>query len=156
MKSEISAKLKLCKQQLDALGPSRETRDLQYKFLLDLATEFQTVTSLALKAHYGGNDLFDASPTLKLATAIVSRNATFSDDVWQRGHAMAFHKVKETDNSFQPANNLFQPANNLVQPANNSFQPATSMSTFSSPSPFSTKSAFTFGNTAPRPRPLLR
>ena len=65
---------------------------MQYKYLLEIATQYQTITSLALKAHYGGNDLFDISPTLKLATAVVSRNATFSDDVWQRGHAMAFVK----------------------------------------------------------------
>ena len=104
MKAEISTKLKLCKHQLDALGPSRATRDLQYKFLLELATQYQNITSLALKAHYGGNDVFDTSPKLKLATAIVSRNAIFSDDVWQRRHAMAFHKnknneAKESDSS---------------------------------------------------------
>ena len=95
MKAEISAKLKFCKHQLDALGPSRATRDLQYKYLLELATQYQTITSLALRAHYGGNDVFDTSPTLKLATAIVSRNAMFSDDMQQRGHSMAFLENKE-------------------------------------------------------------
>ena len=106
MKAEISSKLKLCKHQLDTLGPSRGTRDQQYKFLLELATRYQTITSLALKAHYGGDDVFESTPTLKLATAIVSRNAIFSDDVWQRGHAMAFHKekdVKENEPSSSPA-----------------------------------------------------
>ena len=98
---------------------------MQYKFLLDLATQYQTVTSLALKAHYEGSDLFDASPRLKLATAIVSRNATFSDDVWQRGHTMAFHKEKDAKENSQP-------------------------STFSSPSPFGNKIQPTFGNTAPK------
>ena len=95
MKAEINSKLKLCKHQLDTLGPSRGTRDQQYKFLLELATRYQTITSLALKAHYGGDDVFESTPTLKLATAVVSRNAIFSDDVWQRGHAMAFHKEKD-------------------------------------------------------------
>lgn len=95
MKAEISLKLKLCQHQLDALGPSRATRDQQYKFLLELATKYQTITSLALKAHYGGDDVFDSTPTLRLATAIVSRNTTFSDDVWQKGHTMAFHKEKD-------------------------------------------------------------
>ena len=106
MKAEISSKLKLCKHQLDALGPSRGTRDQQYKFLLELATRYQTITSLALKAHYGGDDVFDSTPTLKLATAIVSRNDIFSDDMWQRGHAMAFYKeidVKENKPSPSPA-----------------------------------------------------
>lgn len=102
MKTEISAKLKLCKHQLAVLGPSRATRDQQYKFLLELATQYQTITSFALKAHYGADDIFDDTPTLKLATAIVSRNATFSDDVWQRGHAMAFDKEKDTKESIPP------------------------------------------------------
>lgn len=123
MKAEISAKLKFCKHQLDALGPSRATRDLQYKFLLELATQYQNITSLALKAHYGGNDVFDTSPKLKLATAIVSRNAKFSDDVWHRGHAMAFYK------------------NNEAKESNSSSTP----STFGSSSPFAANVPPTFG-----------
>ena len=104
MKAEISSKLKLCKHQLDALGPSRGTRDQQYKFLLELATRYQTITSLALKAHYGGDEIFEITPTLKLATAIVSRNTLFSDDVWQRGHAMTFQKKKDAkENSQSPS-----------------------------------------------------
>ena len=106
MKLEINAKLKFCKHQLDALGPSRASRDQQFKFLLELATKYQTITSLALKAHYGGDELFDSTPTLRLATAIVGRNATFSDDVWQRGHMRAFQKeddAKETNPSPSPA-----------------------------------------------------
>ena len=106
MKAEISSKLKLCKHQLDSLGPSRGTRDQQYKFLLELATRYQTITSLALKAHYGGDDVFESTPSLKLATAIVSRNTSFSNDMWHRGHAMAFHKekdLKENNPSPSPA-----------------------------------------------------
>ena len=122
MKAEISAKLRSCKEQLDALGPSRVTRDQQFKFLLELATQYQGITSLALKAHYGGNDVFDSSPTLKLATAIVSRNALFSDDVWQRGHAMAFDKNNEAK-----ASGLFQ-----------------STVTFGGSSPFAAKGPFNF------------
>ena len=106
MKAEINSKLKLCKHQLNALGPSRGTRDQQYKFLLELATRYQTITSLALKAHYGGDDVFENTPSLKLASAIVSRNTSFSNDMWHRGHAMAFHKekdLKENNPSPSPA-----------------------------------------------------
>lgn len=128
MKAEISAKLRFCKLQLDALGPSRATRDQQYKFLLELATKYQSITSLALKAHYGGDDVFDSNPTLRLATAIVSRNTTFSDDVWQRGHTMAFHKVKDGKEN----------------------NPSPSPASFSSPSPFAGQSLTTFSNTIPK------
>ena len=122
VKAEISAKLRSCEEELDALGPSRATRDQQFKFLLELATQYQGITSLAVKAHYG-DDVFDSSPTLKLATAIVSRNTLFSDDVWQRGHTMAFEGNNEAK-----ANGLFS-----------------STVPFSSPSPFAPKGPFSFG-----------
>lgn len=117
----MSSKLKLCKDRLDALGPSRATRDEQYKFLLELSIQYQNITTLALKAHYGGDDVFDTTPSLKLATAIVSRNTTFSDDLWQRGHAIAFHKDKDAKESIW---------------------------SFSSPSPFAGEAPVTFGNAA--------
>lgn len=74
------------------MGPSRDRKEAQYKFILDLATRFQEITALALKAQYGSNDIFDNHDSLKLATAIVKRNVIFSDDVWKRGHTMNFSK----------------------------------------------------------------
>ena len=128
MKAEISTKLKLCKHQLDALGPSRATRDQQYKYLLELATQYQNITSLALKAHYGGDDIFETMPTLKLATAVVSRNNMFSDDVWQKGHAMAFHKDKDAKEN----------------------NPSPSPAQFGGPFSFASQVPITFGNATPK------
>ena len=73
-----------------ALGPSRETKDQQYKYLLELATRFQRVTTLALQAHYGSDSIFRSNPGLKLATAVVRRNESFSKDVLAKGHTMNF------------------------------------------------------------------
>jgi len=77
------------------LGPSRATREQQFQYLLELANRFQTITSLALKAHYSGDDVFDTYPSLRLATAVVRRNASFSDDLEKRGHAMIFEKEQD-------------------------------------------------------------
>ena len=55
-----------------------------------MATRFQDLTSLALKAQYGGEGIFDESPSLKLATAVVNRNVIFSDDVDHLGHTREF------------------------------------------------------------------
>ena len=61
-----------------------------------MATRFQTVAAFALEADYGDDDLFEARPSLKIATAVVNRNAAFSDDMSQRGHTRAFkEKVEE-------------------------------------------------------------
>ena len=84
-----------CKRQLQSLGPCRETRDQQHEYLLNLATRFQTVTLHALAARYGADSLFDRTPGLRLATAVVSRNETFADDIWKKGHTMTFSQGSE-------------------------------------------------------------
>lgn len=84
--------LKESERRLKALGPSRETQEQQHKYLLRLATQFQTTTTQALEANYGSDDAFDLKPSLKLATAVVSRNESFSNDVWQRGRTMEFSR----------------------------------------------------------------
>ena len=72
----------------------------QYRYLLDMATRFQSLTSLALKAQYGGDDVFDESPSLKLATAVVHRNAVFSEDIERLGHTKEFApETKESSSS---------------------------------------------------------
>jgi hypothetical protein len=90
VKADINRRLKDCKRQLNELGPSREGRDHQHRYLLDMAMCYQSLTSLALKAQYGGADIFDGSPSLKLATVVVNRNVVFSDDVERYGHTKEF------------------------------------------------------------------
>ena len=84
-----------CKKQLQSLGPCRETRDQKHEYLLNLATRFQTLTLHALAARYGADSLFDRIPGLRLATAVVSRNETFADDIWKKGHTMTFSQGSE-------------------------------------------------------------
>ena len=90
MRANTSKRLKSCCQALAALGPNGDTKDQQYKYLLELATRFQAITSHALRAYYGGDDVFDGSPSLKLATAIVHCSISFSNDVWENGPTMKF------------------------------------------------------------------
>lgn len=81
------------------MGPSRETKEQQHRYLLGLAARFQEVTSLALRAHYGSDGVFDRFPNLKLATMIVSRNELFSRDVSIRGHAIRFGRQTDAGDS---------------------------------------------------------
>lgn len=76
------------------LGPSRETKDQQYQFLLDLAVKFQNMSYLALKAQYGGDNVFEENPQLKIATEIIKRNDAFSDDMACLGHTLDFEDAK--------------------------------------------------------------
>ena len=60
---------------------------------MKIATEFQDITSCALKAHYGEHDILDSNfwgLGLKLATTVVTRNDLFSSDVALRGHTLKF------------------------------------------------------------------
>lgn len=91
MRAEVVENLKTYEKRLKALGPCRETKDQQQKYLLNLATQFQVITTQALDANYGYYDVFDSRPSLRIATAIFNRHDTFSEDVWQKGLTMEFN-----------------------------------------------------------------
>lgn len=78
------------------MGQSRETREQQQKFVLELATRFQTITSLAIGASYGGDKIFEGSEDLKLATAIIRRNEQFATDLCRWGHTINFDVVRKS------------------------------------------------------------
>jgi len=78
-----------CRDELEALGPSRETKEQQHKYLLDLSTRYKEITDQALKSHYS-DDVFDQSQNLRLATVFVRRNETFTRDVRDIGHTYDF------------------------------------------------------------------
>ena len=104
---------------MEALGSSRETREQQQKFLLELATRFQTITSLAIGANYGSDKIFEGSFDLRLATAIVNRNEQFAIDVSRWGHTIHFDGFEEPSS---PAPELVCPreASVLVDPVSES------------------------------------
>ncbi|KAH6675980.1 hypothetical protein B0J14DRAFT_478419 [Halenospora varia] len=62
----------------------------QSKYLIDVATRFQEVASLALDAKYWGNDIFNQHSNLKLATLMVNRSEAFSKMVEEMGHTYQF------------------------------------------------------------------
>ncbi|KAL8791488.1 MAG: hypothetical protein Q9213_000105 [Squamulea squamosa] len=92
VRADVIRNLKASEKKLKALGPCRETKDQQQKYLLDLATQFQVITTQALEANYGYDDIFDSKPALRIATAVVNRHDVFSDDVWHKGLTMEFKR----------------------------------------------------------------
>ncbi|KAL9619537.1 MAG: hypothetical protein Q9204_008290, partial [Flavoplaca sp. TL-2023a] len=125
VRAEVVENLKAYETRLKALGPCRETKDQQQKYLLDLATRFQVITTQALEANYGYDDIFDSRPSLRIATAIVNRYDTFSEDVWQKGLTMAF-KSKATKKRSADAMDTVTPNVNIQKSAlPNSIPPTT-------------------------------
>ncbi|KAL8885217.1 MAG: hypothetical protein Q9192_006680 [Flavoplaca navasiana] len=87
---DVNQQLQLKEKALNAMGPSRESKEKQQKYLLHIADRYQTMTIQALEAHYGSDDAFDSIASLKLATVVVDRNESFSHDMWRNGHTMEF------------------------------------------------------------------
>lgn len=90
VRSEIDKKLTESQRELISLGPNRETKEQQHRYLLGLATEFQKITDAALAAYYGHYDVFEDKPSLKLATIVAQLNERFSDGVRSNGHTFEF------------------------------------------------------------------
>ncbi len=87
---DVVQQLQLNEKALKAMGPSRESKERQQRYLLDIADRYQTMTTQALEAHYYSDGSFDSRPSLKLATIVVERNEFFSNDIWRHGHTMEF------------------------------------------------------------------
>ena len=81
--------LKKSEKKLQALGPCRENKEQQQKYLLDLASKFQAMTTQALEARYEG--ALESNKNLRLATLVVDRNEQFAEDVWRHGHTKNFN-----------------------------------------------------------------
>ncbi|KAI9684586.1 MAG: hypothetical protein M1822_005674 [Bathelium mastoideum] len=96
VKMEINKKLSDCRQELAMLGAKRETKEEQRSFLLDIASRFQELTSLALAAQYGGHVCFKEIEALRLPTHFANRNDLFSKDLHNHGHKFNFESQNET------------------------------------------------------------
>ncbi|KAL8961635.1 MAG: hypothetical protein Q9193_001842 [Seirophora villosa] len=101
VRTDVNQALKTSEKKLEALGPSRETKEQQRRYLQSLATRFQAMTAWAIEAQYGSDDAFDLNHGLRLATEIVNRNRSFSDDVWHKGHTMNFKQTPAVTESIR-------------------------------------------------------
>ncbi len=97
VKIEITKKLKGCRQDLQALGTSRQTSAQQSQYLMEAAMQFQKLSGEALLSNYGCTDVFDQNPTLRLATAVVNRSKQMSDIIATKGHTFHFEAGDEDE-----------------------------------------------------------
>jgi len=86
VKFEVDKKLRQCRSDLEAMGPSRSDQSSQRLFLGKVASRFQSVTQCALNGYYSDDAIFEANPKLKLSTKIMEQNERFSNDIMRRGH----------------------------------------------------------------------
>lgn len=105
------------------MGASRETRTQQRRYLLDLATRFQDVTTKASEAHYEDADATDTQTSLRLATAVVDRNELFNRDLWQFGHTMAFEAGPESGGGKADSEKASEETQDMKEMASTRYQP---------------------------------
>jgi hypothetical protein len=86
VKREVLNKLSTAKRSLKELGDKRQTPDEQRRFVMDIASRFREVVSLALNGNYSGNKWFEKEPDLMFLTAVVNRNECFANDVEKHSH----------------------------------------------------------------------
>ena len=82
--------MKGCKSDLATLETKRETPEEQRSYLLEVAMQFQRITTLALDVKYGSDDMFDQDSKLKLSTAVQNRSEKLSDDIKLKGRTFEF------------------------------------------------------------------
>jgi hypothetical protein len=93
---EIARQLTERERELSSLGPGRETHEQQRKYLLDISTKFQEITTYALEARYARNTLFQDKTNLRLATTLVDLNDRFTNDMEKKGHTVQFSNSSPT------------------------------------------------------------
>ncbi|KAL8965577.1 MAG: hypothetical protein Q9183_003776 [Haloplaca sp. 2 TL-2023] len=95
VRTEVIQNLKKSEKKLQALGPCRENKEQQQKYLLDLASKFRDMTTQALEARYDG--ALESNKNLRLATLVVDRNEQFAEDVWRHGHTKNFNNKQAAE-----------------------------------------------------------
>ncbi|KAJ5544065.1 hypothetical protein N7494_005344 [Penicillium frequentans] len=91
VKHEVSNSPKARQISLTSLGPPRKTMEQQMQYLVDIFSSFQNLTTQALGGNYSLNDAFEDLGALRLATAVVTRNEKFSEDLDRWGHLFDFN-----------------------------------------------------------------
>ena len=103
IKVKLGERLAAAEKALTALGQDRDTKDNQHRYLQGLATEFQKVTDLALRADYGHHEFFSRYPKLRLATLVVHLFEQLSRDLERNGLSVRFRDPSEKQDDSRPS-----------------------------------------------------
>ncbi|OJJ75529.1 hypothetical protein ASPBRDRAFT_168520 [Aspergillus brasiliensis CBS 101740] len=98
LRKDIKNQIDSCQQDLDHLGPARQTEQEQRAFLSGIARQFQSFVRAARDANYTENEAFGESNS-RLLTHIVGLSEIFSSKFQTEAHFFPFDcPVSGTDN----------------------------------------------------------
>lgn len=87
---EINKKLNTTRAQLEVLGDPRHTPEAQRLYLLQMASEYQSLVKKAVDAYYGRDECFRLNSNLRLAATIMQENEKFSRNMLKKGSFRVF------------------------------------------------------------------
>ena len=89
-RTTVLERLSSCKNELQALGPARDTPDSQREYLMVRISRFEGLTTAALDGQYGADRAFSTNRVYRLATDIADLNYEFCSRMRERGHLYYF------------------------------------------------------------------
>ncbi|KAH7049446.1 dynamin GTPase [Macrophomina phaseolina] len=101
VKAEVSQKLNEVTNALTAMGPSRDSVQDKRRFLIEMAMHFQNVVTQGLDAKYR-DDCFYKLHSLRIATLVVNRSETFTNDFAEFGHSYQFAEPQSKPSVSKP------------------------------------------------------
>jgi hypothetical protein len=89
---DIRIRIGKLEQQLEIIGPLKQTAYEQRNHLINIASKFREITTKAINAY----ECFEMDDIFRLATLVVEMNEDFSETVHKEGFTRAFGGVRPT------------------------------------------------------------
>lgn len=87
---DIRKRIWKLEQQLEIIGPVRQTAYEQRNHLINVASRFRELTTKAIDAYYSRDECFENDNIFRLATLVMELNEQFSETVYKKGLTRAF------------------------------------------------------------------
>jgi hypothetical protein len=110
---DIRLRIEKLEQELEMIGPLRQTAYEQRNHLISIATKFRETTTKAINAYYSRDPCFEMDDIFRLATLVMEMNNDFSETVHRKGFTRAFRRADSEPNG--SASNLPQASRTLSQ-----------------------------------------
>jgi hypothetical protein len=101
--ADIRTKVGKLEQQLQSIGPLRQTAYEQRNHLINVALKFHDITTKAIDAYYSRDQCFEMDDIFRLATLLMEMNVNFSETVHKKGFTRAFRGAKSAANTPSPS-----------------------------------------------------
>jgi hypothetical protein len=95
---DIRSRIGKLEQQLEIIGPVRQTAYEQRNHLINVASKFREITTKAIDAYYSRDQCFEMDDIFRLATLVVEMNEEFSETVYKEGFTRAFSGARPAAN----------------------------------------------------------